>query len=203
MWEGWGRVVCWWAPATAVPGGKWIPFSAKQVALRRAARLVCAVIGFGSGEAVLAPAALPAVERVPSSLGVFYYEYPPGFFVQGADFSPELSAAFSPVPFFSTSPSSFTPGTNAPEPSSVFILLIGLGVLVAINEGKRQAMSNRHRPENWPEPPRRIEPLTEDDRDPMAPGLGVILGLILGSTIWIVIIAAVLTFLPAWKMGML
>lgn len=213
MWE-WGKVVCWWAPAVAVPGGKWIPYSAAQVVLRRAARLVCVVIGMGTGEAVLAPAALPAYESVPPSLGYFDNEYPAVLFVSSefpSEFPSELSEATSPISFLTATPNTSISTNSAPEPSSLFILIAGLGILVAINEGKRHTMRSRNpdlkwfRPDDWPEGPRQIEPFAEDscDRDETAPGRGVVFGVILGTLLWIGIIVAVLLFLPAWKLGLL
>jgi hypothetical protein len=195
------KVVCWPMPAAAVPGGRWIPYSATQVALRRAARLVCVVVGFDVGGAALAPPALPLREHVPTAFGVSppAYNYPPvEFFVPG-EFPPETFAGApqGSVPHFEQ----LGPNTDLPEPVPIFILIVALGVLVAINEGRRHTMNNRTR--DWPEGPRHIEPLTEDDEDSLAPGRGLVFGVLLGTAFWIAVAIVVLTFLPAWSWGLL
>lgn len=49
-------VACWRTiPRQVSGGGRWIPYSAQQVALRRAARLTCVMIGLGGGVVVGGP----------------------------------------------------------------------------------------------------------------------------------------------------
>lgn len=117
-----GRVVCWWVPAAAVPGGRWIPYGAAQMALRRAARLVCVVVGMGAGEAAMAPPALPWREHVPTTFGVpVPYTYPPGFFVPGA-FPPETFAGAPKPQAFAETP----PAPAVSEPASLAVLALGV-----------------------------------------------------------------------------
>jgi hypothetical protein len=161
-------------------------------------------VSFDVGGAVFAPPALPAIERIPTSSGLpaSEYLYPPGFFVPEVfppEFFPPETLVGPPQNLNSEQPAS--PNTEVPEPSSVLGLLIGLGVLVAINEGKRQAMSNRQRPRDWPEGPRPIEPLIQGDD--LTPSRGVAMAIVLGTAFWIAVIVAALFFLPAWKMGLL
>ena len=58
--------LCWTVPAAWVKGGRWIPYSAQQVALRRAARLVCVFLGLG------APGGL-----LPGPIGPEFFPLPP------------------------------------------------------------------------------------------------------------------------------
>ncbi len=63
---------------------------------------------------------------------------------------------------------------------------------------------NNRKLKDWPEGPRLIEPLTEDDReDDLAPGRGFANGLLLGSVFWVVVIVAALLLLPAWSWGLI
>jgi hypothetical protein len=124
-----GRIVCWWVPAPRwVPGGRWIGYTAAQVALRRAARLVCVVVGMGAGGAAMAPPALPWREHVPTAFGMpVPYAYPPGFFVPG-EFPPETSAGAPQPQAFAETP----PAPAVPEPSSLAVLALGVAVLAMV-----------------------------------------------------------------------
>ena len=85
------RVICWWVPGAAVPGGRWIPYGAAAVRLHRAARLVCVVVGGigGSVPVVIPPdIAVPYLPGQPFAPIAFYVppEFPaaPEFFVPAA-----------------------------------------------------------------------------------------------------------------------
>jgi hypothetical protein len=123
-----GRVVCWWVPAPRwVPGGRWIGYTAAQVALRRAARLVCVVVGMGAGGAALAPPALPWREHAPTTFGVpVPYAYPPGFFVP---ISPPETFSESPRPELLIP---IGPLEQAPEPSTIVVLALSVAALALV-----------------------------------------------------------------------
>jgi hypothetical protein len=114
------RVICWWTPAVAVPGGRFIPYTAAQVALRRAARLVCIVVG-GMGDsvpAVIPPDYLPSQPFVP----IAFYVPPefPEFFV------PEAPLGAQPEAFANVPPAS------VPEPSTLAVLAFAVGAFAMV-----------------------------------------------------------------------
>lgn len=92
---------------------------------------------------------------------------------------------------------------NVAEPGSIAVLAVAVGFLLAINEGRRQAMRKRARvhqftPQelaDWPACPRRIEPMA-CPRD-LRPARGVLIALALGVAFW------ALLLLPAWAWGLL
>lgn len=91
------------------------------------------------------------------------------------------------------------------EPASIAVLAVAVGFLLAINEGRRQAMRKRARvyqftPQDladWPRCPRRIEPMRQ-----AAPSFrGIAAGVAIGCALWAML--AALLFIPARMWGLL
>lgn len=78
---------------------------------------------------------------------------------------------------------------NVPEPGTLMLWVFGVGCLIAINEGRRQAMSKRARVTEftgWPPPPPRIEPLLGEDE--LTGAKAMLLGAFMGLVAWLGII---------------
>lgn len=111
-------IKCWSiAASTWAPGGKWIPYTARQVMLRKAARLVCIAIPLGAA----GPSAVPVLppEMLPPAIPQSGWLYSPGEFI------PPVS--FSGIPLIGPGPviSEFTPeqpDVATQEPMTVVLL---------------------------------------------------------------------------------
>ena len=121
---------CWpEAAPTWVKGGKWIPYTARQVMLRRAARLTCVVLQLGAvgpSAVPIAPPRHPILQ--PQPIGPTGSILPPEFFV--------------PLPFGEETPIGeiqpfTTPEENvatATEPQTTPVLLGAIALLLLIKK---------------------------------------------------------------------
>lgn len=182
-WDCWPQVPAW------VPGGRWIPYGAAAVALHRAARLVCVALPLAGA---VGPSVPPAVAAPPVVVA--------GWPVGGAGlYLPGEEGLLPWQPSNAAQLSGFDIPVATPEPGALTLLLMSAGALIAINEGRRQAMRKYPRVTQftgWPPPPPRIEPLLEDDE--LSGAKALLAGLAIGSVIW-----CGLLLICAWHWGLL
>lgn len=114
------EIRCWWEPIRPVIGGRWIPYTAAQVAARRLGRLVCVVVGTGIGMLPPMPP-IAGLPRVPEGV----IPLPPAPYVP----------AWLPTWLGGALGDGYPAGANAvamPEPGCMLVFALAVGLTIRL-----------------------------------------------------------------------
>ena len=131
-------IKCHWSAPHWITGGRWIAYTAQQVATRRAARLVCTLVVMGGAGGSVGPS--PALPAMPQDYTPPVYapdlEAPYGWAgsAPGIVPTPPRSEATTPIVAFTPPPDEDVVAPPSPASSLALISALGAPPTVALSE---------------------------------------------------------------------